>query len=45
VGACIDTTFDAMEACCIAVRMEGEKPPETSVPRPTYSGVRGYNTQ
>jgi hypothetical protein len=35
VGACIDKIFDAMEACCIALRMEGENPPETSVPRPT----------
>jgi hypothetical protein len=28
-------TLDAMLACWRAVRIEGEKPPETSVPRPT----------
>lgn len=28
-------TLEAMLACCIAVRIEGEKPPETSVPNPT----------
>jgi len=31
--------LDAKEACWIAERMEGEKPPETSVPRPTYMAV------
>lgn len=28
-------TLEAMLACWMAVRIEGEKPPETSVPRPT----------
>jgi hypothetical protein len=31
-----ESTLEAIEACWIAVRMDGEKPPETSVPRPTY---------
>lgn len=30
--------LDAMLACWMAVRIEGENPPETSVPRPTFSG-------
>jgi hypothetical protein len=41
VEACIDKIFDAIEVCCITVRIEGENPPEKSVPRPTYSRVRG----
>lgn len=36
-SCCTAMTFDAMLACCTAVKMEGEKPPETSVPKPTYT--------
>jgi hypothetical protein len=32
------TTFAAIEACWTAWRIEGENPPETSVPRPTCDG-------
>ena len=43
VGDVIATTLAAIDACWIAVRIEGENPPETSVPRPTCqnSKVRG----
>jgi len=29
------TTLAAIDACWMVVRIEGEKPPEKSVPRPT----------
>lgn len=32
------TTLAAIDACWTAVRMEGENPPETSVPSPTCDG-------
>ena len=35
VGGERERTLEAIEACWIAVSIDGEKPPETSVPRPT----------
>ena len=35
LGVRIAMTFEHMLACWTAVRIEGEKPPETSVPIPT----------
>ena len=34
------TTLAAIDACWTAVRIEGENPPETSVPRPTCESRR-----
>ena len=38
VGDVRATTLAAIDACWTAVRIEGENPPETSVPRPTCDG-------
>lgn len=35
-GVDVATTLEQMLACWIAERMDGEKPPDTSVPSPTY---------
>lgn len=35
-GACIARIFEQMLACWMTVRMDGENPPDTSVPRPTW---------
>jgi hypothetical protein len=40
IGDVSATTLAAIEACWTAERIEGENPPETSVPRPTCDGEK-----